>query len=129
MAMMDRIRERMRGQQPVGAAAGMMPPAEEQRMPMGTQIQDIGRGMQQGPAMPGGGADDLDILTAPMSAEAQEAAQLGSRMGAQSILQMAGIGLKGGKGEREAGRLMNPQRLNEATMTLQNYQSGKNSIN
>jgi hypothetical protein len=124
MAMMDRIRERMRGQQPVGAAAGMMPPAEEQRMPMGTQIPDIGRGMQ-----PGGGPDDLDILTAPVSAEAQEAAQLGSRMGAQSILQMAGIGLKGGKGEREAGRLMNPQRLNEATMTLQNYQSGKNSVN
>ena len=43
MAVFDRLRERMRGQRPVGAAQGMMRPEEQQQMPMGAQIPDIGR--------------------------------------------------------------------------------------
>ena len=137
MAVMDRMRERLRGQRPVGAAEAMAQP----KMPMGAQIPDIRRGGATGggpaisgmggaPVQPGGGMTpgDLDMLTSRRTAEEQEAAQMGARMGAGSVMSIAGRMPLGGAGE-DNGRIMSPQRLNEATQTLQKYQGAKSSIN
>ena len=74
MAMMDRIRERLQGQRPVGAA--------QQAMPMGTRMPDI-RGEQQD----GMNEEDFDMMTAPERTEVAEARRLGAQMGAESIMQ------------------------------------------
>ena len=141
MAMMDRIRERIRGQQPVGAAQGMMQPAEEQGMqqeapqgmPMGRTAENGGarrfRGNQRIP-MTGGLSDaDIEMMTGGTTPEAAEARRMGERMGAESIMAMAGMTPLRQRQMEEGGRLMNPQRLNEATQILLKYQSAKSSVN
>ena len=144
MAMMDRLRERMRGQHPVGAAAQPVQQAQEQQgirpgaaapqtaqqavpgqqMPMGTQIPDIGRGRMAQAEEP-----DLDRLTARKTTEAYAAGAMGERMGAESIMEMAGITPKRRGEIAEGGRIMNPQRLNQATQILLKYQAAKSSVN
>lgn len=139
MAVFDRIRERMAGARPIGAAQEMAPGGGAAGMPMGTRMPESMPGMPGGSRRPYGGTmtmfggenmapGDLDILTGPRSAEDQAAAQMGSRMGAESIIRMAGRMPMGGAGE-DNGRIMSPMRLNEATKTLQKYQSGKDSVN
>ena len=124
MAMMDRIRERMRGQRPIGAA-------EEMGRPDAFSVQDAGM-MQKNQRMPmtGGPSDEqVEMMTHPQTTEEEEAYQAGSRMGAQSLMDMAGMSWKR-RGELAKGaRLMNPTRLNEATQILIKYQGAKSSIN
>lgn len=122
MAVMDRIRERMRGQRPVGAAAEMQ---HGGGMPMGTRIQDIRRGGQEQQGM-----SDLDaeLLLQPETAETAEARRMGEKMGAQGLLDMLGLS-QARKDELGVGRIMTPQRLNEATQLLLKYKSGKASVN
>lgn len=127
MAMMDRLRERMRGQRPIGAAEGMAPEAGT-GMPMGTGIPDIRGGGRVAPT--GGPSDqDIEMLIAPQTNETAEAAALGSRMGAEGLLNMMGL-----SGDRRAelqgqGRIMNAQRLNQATEMLMRYKNAKASVN
>ena len=95
MAMMDRMRDRIRGQRPVGAAQGMVPERKNQ-MPMGGQIPDIGyRGGRGGggrvPMTGGLSEGDVEMLASPRTAEEEEARRLGERMGAESIMAMAGM--------------------------------------
>ena len=133
MAMMDRIRERMQGQRPVGAAAGMAQPQGEirQDMPMGTAIPDIGgRQMRERIPMTGGMSEgDVEMMTAAETPEAAEARRAGARMGAESIMQMAGMSPRRRQEMGEQGRKMNPERLNQATQTLLKYQGAKSSVN
>ena len=109
MAMMDRMRERMRGQRPLGAAGGMMqgfiPP--EQQMP----------------------EEELDMLTAPRTSEQDDARRLGEQMGAEGLMRAAGIMPIRQNTFRTGSRVMNPERLNQATRTLMQYKSDKNSVN
>ena len=136
MAMMDRLRERLQGQRPVGAAAQGATPAatiEEDRMPMGGGIPDI-QGMRQRergriPMTGGIGEQELEMLVHPERSETTEARRLGERMGAESIMQMAGMTPKRRQEMGEQGRIMNPERLNQATQTLLKYQGAKSSVN
>ena len=117
MAMMDRIRERLQGQRPVGAA--------QQAMPMGTRMPDIRGGTEQD----GMNEEDFNMLVAPERTEVAEARKLGERMGAESIMQLAGMTPRRRQDMTNAGRLMNPERLNEATNILLKYQGAKSSVN
>ena len=130
MAMRDRLRERMQG------ARGAMPP--EMQRQQAAQIRP-------GPAMPpamnragggrvpmtGGGMEeeDLEMLAAPQTPEDAAARKMGERMGAESILAMAGITPKRQSEFADSSRLMNAERLNEATQTLLRYQGAKSSVN
>ena len=133
MAMGDRLRERMQGQRPVGAARGMVPPAAEVQteMPMGTQVPDIGRGRETGRIPLGGGMDDgtLNMMTGIERPEVAEARRNGMRTGAESLMEMAGMTPRRRQEMGAAGRIMNAQRLNEATQILLKYQGAKNSVN
>ena len=122
MAVMDRIRERMRGQRPIGAAQEMQPGGG---MPMGTRIPDIRRGGQEQQGM---SDQDVEMLLQPETAETAEARRMGEKMGAQGLLDMLGLS-QARKDELGVGRIMTPQRLNEATQLLLKYKSGKASVN
>lgn len=122
MAVMDRIRERMRGQRPVGAAQEMQ---QGGGMPMGTRIPDIRRGGQEQQGM---NETDVNMLLAPETAETAEARRMGEKMGAQGLLDMLGLS-QARRDELGVGRIMTPQRLNEATQLLLKYKSGKASVN
>ena len=142
MAMMDRMRDRLRGQRPVGAAQGMqnnpeirrsqtfytpgIPP--EQQMPMGAQIPDIGRGGRV-PMTGGMSEGDVEMMATPQSAEAAAARRMGERMGAESIMAMAGMTPLRRNDFENSARIMNQERLNDATRTLLKYQAAKSSVN
>jgi len=111
--MMDRLRNRMQGQRPVGAAQGM---------PMGAQIPDIGRKRQAE-------EPDAEMLMAPETAETAEARRLGERMGAQGLLDMMGLSAARKDELMAGGRIMNAERLNQATETLLKYKKAKASVN
>ena len=131
MAMMDRLRERMRGQRPVGAAAGFAAEDGQNGMPMGAQIPDIRRGGTD-PARPGQGGmneKELNLLTAAQTTEDAEAARMGERMGAEGLMQMMGLSPIRQSELRNGNRIMNAQRLNEATALLMKYKSAKASVN
>lgn len=148
MAVFDRLRERMQGQRPVGAAQGMVPGGgpgngmPDGGMPMGTRIPG------EMPGVPGGGGagrfagsqgrvrmaggpteGDVAMMTRTRTAEEAAAAQEGSRMGAESILQAAGIAPARIGMFRDETRIMNADRLNRATQTLLNYKKAKASVN
>ena len=137
--MMDRMRERIQGQRPVGAAQGMMGQGSEQvdrRNVRDGSVVPPGRNEQNRPFVsPGQGRPlvpaeaDLEQMTAPETAETAEARQLGAKMGAQGLLDMLGLS-SARRGELEAGgRIMNAERLNKATETLLKYKAGKASVN
>ena len=130
--MMDRLREKMQGQRPVGAAQGM---------PMGTQIPDIRRNGGDGspvpltrngenrPLVPGQAEDErTEMLLTPETPEAAEARTMGQRMGARGLLDMMGLS-QARKDELAGGRIMTAERLNQATETLLRYKKGKASVN
>ena len=142
MAMMDRLRDRLQGQRPLGAAQGMTGPAAEDVMTMEDmnrmrRLRDVDeperrdRGRETGRVPMSGGMteEELDMLASPVSPEQAEARRLGERMGAESIMQLAGMNPKRQSEFAEGGRIMNPQRLNEATQTLLKYQGAKSSVN
>lgn len=116
MAVMDRMRERVREQRPIGAAAGMP--------------RDNGQIRQDMPARQQGMSEaDFDMLTAPQTAEAAEAARMGEHMGAQSLMQMMGMPQQRQDELRGGMRKMNAERLNRATALLMKYKSAKASVN
>ena len=143
MAVFDRMRERMRGQRPVGAAQemqrGMPPQGMQQGMPpQGMPPQGMPQGggypgMQPGGGYPGAqgqtGEDELERITRPRTTEAEDAFMLGQRMGAESLMEMAGMTPVRRQEAGEDARIMNRQRLNSATNTLLRYRSGKASVN
>lgn len=116
MAIFDRMRERMRGQRPVGAAEEMMAGAGPQ----------MGGGPAQQPGM-----DDrqLEALSRGRTPEEADAYRLGQRMGAEGLMEMAGVTPIRRQQMTEQNRLMNAERLNKATNTLLKYRSGKASVN
>jgi len=139
MAVMDRMRERMRGQKPIGAAQGM---DRQEYMPMGTDIPDIGRrqpaeeqqtmtGRRAGRIAPEGGPTDeeVNMLAAAQTPEEMEARQLGARMGAEGLMEMMGMDPQRRDELRGGTRIMTPQKLNEATNLLMKYKSAKASVN
>ena len=117
MAVMDRMRERVREQRPIGAAAGM--PRDN-----GQIRQDMPARQQQGMS-----EADFDMLTTPQTAEAAEAARLGEHMGAQSLMQMMGMPQQRQDELRGGMRKMNAERLNRATALLMKYKNAKASVN
>ena len=128
MAVMDRLRDRIQGQRPVGAAQGMQQPAQM----MTTEDMDRMRRRPEGGRVPmtrGMTEGDLDMLASPRTAEEEQARRMGERMGAESIMAMAGMTPLRQAQMEDGGRIMNPERLNQATQTLLRYQSAKSSVN
>jgi hypothetical protein len=126
--------------QPMAGRSQVSPeidPAEMGRQAAMRQIQ-----MQQDPAQAGQLAAQEDAMRQQQAEEAQleemtrvrtpeedDAARQGAIMGAESIMEMAGITPRR-KGElAEDGRIMNRERLNKATVTLMRYKSAKESVN
>ena len=96
----------------------------EERMPMGTQVPDIGKnaGREMDPA-------SFDRMVAPETAEDTEARKLGETMGARGLLDMIGLTTDRKDELTAGGRLMNAERLNRATETLLKYKKAKASVN
>lgn len=92
---------------------------------MGTRIPDIRRGGQEQQGM---SDQDAELLLQPETAETAEARRMGEKMGAQGLLDLLGLS-QARKDELGIGRIMTPQRLNEATQLLLKYKSGKASVN
>lgn len=105
MAVFDRLRERFQGRQPVGAAGDML---------------------QRNPAVQ---EPDLEQLTRSRTPEEAEAYRQGERMGAEGLMQMAGVTPIRRREIEDESRIMNRERLNKATNTLLAYRSGKASVN
>jgi hypothetical protein len=82
-------------------------------------------------AAPYGGpsAGDVDMLVAPQTTGAAEAARMGERMGAESLMRMMGLSPERQAELRGEQKIMNAQRLNEATRLLMKYKAGKASVN
>lgn len=151
MAMRDRIRERFRGQKPVGAAEGMTRKAAgfgadplNQRGAGAGETQGFGGGRDpisrnarpgtgggSGRVAPYGGPSDgdVDMLVAPQTTGAAEAARMGERMGTESLMRMMGLSPERQAELRGELKIMNAQRLNEATRILMKYKAGKASVN
>lgn len=123
MAVMDRMRERMRGQRPIGAAQGM---DQQQYMPMGTEIPDIGR---RQPAEEGMSPEQLNMIASPQTTQEAEARRMGEQMGAEGLMAMMGMSPIRRNEMRNQNRIMNAQRLNEATNMLMKYKQAKSSVN
>ena len=126
MAVFDRLRERMRGQRPVGAA-------QEMQQGFGANLPQLGRprvepdryGLQPNQLQ----EDDLERMQRGRTAEEEDAFMLGQRMGARSLLEMSGQSVPDDAASQQGGRIMTRERLNSATNTLLRYRSGKASVN
>ena len=114
MALMDRFRDRMRTQRPIGAAQ---------------EMENRG-GQQPGRLEPNQLTEqDLDSMERGRTAEEMDAFMLGQKMGAKSLLEMHGQSVPGPDAGANGGRIMTKERLNSATNTLLRYRSGKSSVN
>ena len=133
MAMFDGIRERMRGQRPVGAAEEMQRNAQ----PGGGFGGQQQYGMEQDGSQRRRGSryplqhnqqteEELESLQRGMSPEEHDAFLMGQRMGAESLLELKGQSVPG---RDDAGRIMTKERLNSAMNTLLRYRAGKASVN
>ena len=129
MAMLDGIRNRMRGQRPIGAAQVM-----QQGGGFGAQMPQLGR--ERVTPRQGGGyhlepnnlqEQELERMQHGETPEMQDAFLLGQRMGLQSMNEMAGQSIPGNAPQQ--GRIMNRERLNSAMNTLLRYRAGKASVN
>ncbi len=130
MAILDGIRERMRGQRPIGAAQEM-----QQGGGFGAELPQMGR--ERVLPKDGGGKtvplqhntlqeQDLEQMQHGISAEAMDAFTMGQRMGAQSLMEMKGQSVPA---DNVQGRIMTKERLNSAWNTLLRYRAGKSSVN
>ena len=74
---------------------------------------------------------DIERLTRPRTAEEDDAFRLGQRMGAESLVRMAGREpfATGSRQQAGPGGGMTPERLSKATETLMKYKAGKASVN
>ena len=127
MAIFDRMRERMRGQRPVGAAEEMM--ARDPSTSLRSAQDDTGRGGTRQPMTGGMDEQQLEALSRGRTPEEAEAYRTGQRMGAEGLMEMAGVTPIRRQQMTEQNRLMNAERLNKATNTLLKYRAGKASVN
>lgn len=133
MAMMDRLRDRLRGQQPVGAAQDMAPAGgkmQQEGMPQGMAdpAQEMNGGRRHSTQPLQHNSASIDGILAGQTQEAQDAYELGRRMGLNSLNEMNGQSVPG-DGAGAEGRIMSKERLNSAMNTLLRYRSGKASVN
>lgn len=126
MAVFDRLRERMRGQQPVGAAEDMQP--QDSMMQQGGGMAQTGGGRRRQTVPLQHTGADIEGLSGSLTPEAQDAYELGRKMGLASLDEMAGQSIPGA-GAGTGGRIMTKERLNSALNTLLRYRSGKASVN
>lgn len=145
--MEQQMAQQMRNPQEMGMQGGGM---NLQQAPMaGNRSQiapEIGGGMPAGggmdPAMMGRQAamqqvqaqrqaeeEELDRMTRTRTPEEEDAARMGQIMGAESIMAMAGMTPKRRGEATDDGRIMNRERLNQATMLLMKYKGAKESVN
>ncbi len=148
MAVINRLKEKFLGQQPVGAA-------DEMQQIRGAR-DGIQRNMQMDGMIPGGvptinGMEDpaqqvdggrrskkkqplqhtsnsIDGIIGSTKESAQDAYLLGASMGLASLNEMAGQSVPDG-GAGAGGRIMTKERLNSAMNTLLRYREGKKSVN
>jgi len=123
MALFDGIRDRMRGQRPVGAAEEMERNARPGGgMPMQQQRSQSRYPLQHNSLTEG----ELEHMQQGMTPEEHDAFLMGQRMGAESLLELKGQSVPGRDAE---GRIMTKERLNSAMNTLLRYRAGKASVN
>ena len=118
MGMFDRMRNRIqgaRGNRPAGAYGQGAP----ERQPGGGYPPDAGMNS----------ADAIDAILRGGSDGAQDAKAAGERMGAEEAMRSAGIDpVRMRKDSIYDNRIMNRERLNQATRTLLSYKAGKSSV-
>ncbi|MBQ2178747.1 MAG: hypothetical protein II451_06415 [Oscillospiraceae bacterium] len=122
MAIWDRMRDRMRGRR---AEEPEQMPEEQQgwgRMPEGSPDAWNERLREEEDER------DLEAMARPRTAEEEAAARMGEQMGAEALVQLAGMTPKRLRGAQAQQRGMTRERLNKATETLLKYKSGKESI-
>ena len=132
MALLDRMRERMRGQRPIGAAEGMMrgDAMTEERDPMTAAMPGIPqRERRYGLRHNNATEESLGWMGNTQTPEEADAFMLGRRMGLESMNEMMGQSVPGPEAGMGKGRIMTPERLNSATNTLLRYRAGKSSVN
>ena len=84
-------------------------------------VGDMGGGMNQ--------ADQIDAILRSQTESVRSAREMGARMGAEQAIRDSGAVLNSEKGTGDdRDRLMNRQRLNEATKLLMQYKAGKASV-
>lgn len=71
----------------------------------------------------------LDMMTQQPTVEQAEAYQTGQQMGIRAVMDAAGITQSRREQMQRDSRIMSPTRLNEATVTLLDYQAKKQSVN
>ena len=114
MAMFDRIRDRMQNR---GNARAFRSPSRS----FGENAPEMQDGMNQ--------ADQIDAILRSQTDSVREARQMGERHAAEAYIRDAGMTLNRDKGAAaDEGRIMNRQRLNEATELLLKYKAGKKSV-
>ena len=126
MAILDSVRNRLQRRRP----EEQMNQEAQPRVLPGWEDNQARRGRAQ--EMTPAQAEDpnaLDMLTQTQTPEEQDAYQMGQRMGIRSIMDVAGITEGRRKQMAEENRIMSRTRLNEATVTLLDYQAKKASVN
>lgn len=141
MAVIDRLRERLQGQRPIGAAGEMQQMRDsvngmEQNMRMdgiiesGVPMLGAGRGRNKRkvPLQHNTMTEaDLQTMEHGPTNEMMDAEALGRQMGLRSLAEMAGQSIPGN--EPAGGRIMTEERLMSAMNTLLRYRAGKASVN
>lgn len=125
MAILDSVRNRLQRRRPEEQTMQ----AEEPRVLQGWQEQAPMRGQKGMTEAPAQNPDVLDMITQTQTTGEQDAYQLGQQMGIRSIMDAAGITESRRKQMAEDSRIMSRTRLNEATVTLLDYQAKKASVN
>jgi len=125
MAILDSVRNRLQRRRPEEQTMQ----AEEPRVLQGWQEQAPMRGQKGMTEAPAQSPDVLDAITQTQTTGEQDAYQLGQQMGIRSIMDAAGITESRRKQMAEDSRIMSRARLNEATVTLLDYQAKKASVN
>ena len=143
MALFDRMRDRLRGQVPIGAAEDM------QNRGFGARLPQLGRprvepqtggqmwtGQQGTPQQNRYGLqhnqmseNELNGMGNMQRPEELDAFMMGRRMGLNSMNEMRNQSVPGAEAMMGPGRIMTPERLNSAMNTLLRYRSGKSSVN
>ena len=131
MAVFDRIRDRLGRGNGGGWNGGDRPSVLDRRN--GGDRPSVSGGLKQrySPLVPEmNQADAIDAILRSQSDSVREARSLGARMGAEESIRDAGMALNNEKRilAEDSGRLMNRQRLNEATKLLLQYKAGKASV-
>ena len=124
---LDRMRDRLQGQRPVGAAEEMQQVNAQAMAGTANPAQHSGRLKRDKVPLQHDSAS-IDGIIGSQTQEAQDAYELGRRMGLQSLAEMSGQSVPG-NGAGAGGRIMTKEQLNSAMNTLLRYRNGKSSVN